>query len=89
MSAVTLMRPHDGCRAHRLSQTSPRLFDASPLHEIAFWNSIQLTSQSEKSCQMAVPPSRALLVAELPVSGRARARWRREITAFRRAAHPA
>ena len=34
----------------------------------------QLTSQSEKSCQMAVPPSRALLVAELPVSGRARVR---------------
>jgi hypothetical protein len=62
------------CRAHRLSQTSPRLFDGSPLHEIAFWNSIQLTSQSEKSCQMAVLPSRALLVAELPFSGRARTR---------------
>jgi hypothetical protein len=38
---------------------------------IAFWNSIQLTSQSEKSCQMAVPPNRALLVAEVPFSGRA------------------
>jgi hypothetical protein len=46
----------------------------TPLYEIAFWNSIQLTNQSEKSCQMAVPPSRALLVAELPVSGRAHAR---------------
>jgi hypothetical protein len=32
----------------------------TPLYEIAFWNSIQLTNQSEKSCQMAVPPSRAL-----------------------------
>jgi hypothetical protein len=42
---------------------------------IAFWNSIQLTSQSEKSCQMAVPPSRAL-VAEVPFSGRARVRVR-------------
>jgi hypothetical protein len=41
---------------------------------IAFWNSIQLTSQSEKSCQMAVPPNRALLVAEVPFSGRARVR---------------
>ena len=39
---------------------------------IAFWNAIQLTSQSEKSCQMAVPPNRALLVAEVPFSGRAR-----------------
>jgi hypothetical protein len=41
---------------------------------IAFWNAIQLTSQSEKSCQMAVPPNRALLVAEVPFSGRARVR---------------
>jgi len=32
----------------------------------------------------AVPPSRALLVAELPVSGRARARKGGKITAFRR-----
>jgi hypothetical protein len=43
-------------RARRLSQTSPRLFDASPLPEIAFWNSIQLTSQSKKSCQMPCRP---------------------------------
>ena len=60
--------------ARTAQPASPRLFDASPLHEIAFWNSIQLTSQCEKSCQMAVPPSRALLFAELPVSGRARVR---------------
>jgi hypothetical protein len=37
-----------------------------------------------KVCLMAVPPSRALLVAELPVSGRARVRvMGQEITAKR------
>jgi hypothetical protein len=60
------------------------LYVANVTTPIAFWNSIQLTSESEKSCQMAVPPSRTLLFAGLPVSGRARVRvMMRKITAFR------
>ena len=61
--------------APRFRGSEHELFDASPPHETAFRNSIQLTSQREMSCQMALPPSRALLIAKITgFRSRARAR---------------